>query len=134
MNKTCGVWKWRSSWVGKLWSVAFPRDVFCVPCCWTYTLMIFQNSKLCHTIEFADATSILVTSTNCIEINQKFNSNLHNLSKWIQTSQLVLNANNTYIVKLTTPKTLIYPLNTHNTCSSNSSHSWISQFLMLAFG
>ena len=46
-----------------------------------------------------------------IALNQKFNSNLHHISKWFQTSQLVLNANQTYILKLTASKSPIYPLN-----------------------
>ena len=42
--------------------------------------------KLSHTLLFADDTIILVTSTNCIELNQKLNSILHHISKWFQTN------------------------------------------------
>jgi len=38
-------------------------------------------NKLSHTTLFAEDTSIVVTSTNCIELNQKLNSNLHHISK-----------------------------------------------------
>jgi hypothetical protein len=68
-------------------------------------------NKLSHTILFADDTSIFVTSTNNIELNQKLNSILHHISKWFQTNQLVLNANKAYIAKFTSSKSLIYPLN-----------------------
>jgi hypothetical protein len=68
-------------------------------------------NKLSHTILFADDTSIFVTSTNYIELNQKLNSILHHISKWFQTNQLVLNTNKAYIVKFTSSKALIYPLN-----------------------
>jgi hypothetical protein len=54
---------------------------------------------------------MVVTSIICILLNQKFNSNQHHISKWFQTSQLVLNANQTNIVKFTASKSLIYPLN-----------------------
>jgi len=68
-------------------------------------------NKLSHAILFADDTSIFVTSTNYIELNRKLNSILHHISKWFQTNQLVLNANKAYIIKFTSFKELIYPLN-----------------------
>ena len=47
-------------------------------------------NKLSHSILFAEDTSIVVTFTNYIEINQKLNSDLHLIFKWFQTSYLVL--------------------------------------------
>ena len=49
---------------------------------------------------------MVVTSIIWTELNQKFNSNLHHISKW-----LVLNTNETCIVKFTSSKAPIYPLN-----------------------
>jgi hypothetical protein len=60
--------------------------------------------KLNPTILFADRTSIVVTSAMFTVLNQKFNSNLHDISKWFQTSQLVLNATETFTVNLTSSK------------------------------
>jgi hypothetical protein len=60
---------------------------------------------------FADYTSFVVTSTMYIILNQKFNSNLHHISKWFHTVYLVLNANQTYVVKFTSSKSLIYLFN-----------------------
>jgi len=60
---------------------------------------------------FVDYTSFVVTSTIYIVINRKINSNLHHISKWFQTIQLVLNANQTYVVKFASSKSLIYPFN-----------------------
>ena len=58
-------------------------------------------NELSHSILFAEDTSIVVTSTNSIEINQKFNSDLHLIFKWFHKSYLVLNANETYVEKFT---------------------------------
>ena len=68
-------------------------------------------NQLSHIILFADDTSIFVTSTNYNELHQKLNSILHHIPKWFQTNQLILNANKAYIVKFTSSKALIYPLN-----------------------
>ena len=74
--------------------------------------MIFPQKieKLSHTILFAEETSILVTYTNYIELNQKLHSILCHISKWFQTNQLVLNTDKTYVVKCTSSETLIRPL------------------------
>ena len=58
-------------------------------------------NKISHTLLFSDDTSILVTSSNYIEVNQKSNSILHHISKWFQTNQFVVNTNKIYIVKFT---------------------------------
>jgi hypothetical protein len=68
-------------------------------------------NKLSHTILFAEDTSIFVTSTNYIELNQKLNSILHHIYKWFETNQLVLNTNKAYMVTFTYSKALICPLN-----------------------
>jgi hypothetical protein len=60
---------------------------------------------------FADYTTFVVTSIMYIVINQKFNSNLHHISKWFYAIYIVLYANQTYIVKFTFSKSLIYPFN-----------------------
>ena len=46
-----------------------------------------------------------------IELNQKLNSILHHISKQFQTQKLVLNTNQTYVVKVTSSKAVICPLN-----------------------
>ena len=53
--------------------------------------------KLSHTILIADDTSILVTSTDNIELNQKLHPILQHISKWFETNQLVLNTDKAYI-------------------------------------
>ena len=68
-------------------------------------------NKLYHTILIADDTSILVTSTDYIELNQKLHSNLHHILKWFETNQLVLNTDKAYIVKFTSSKAMTCPLN-----------------------
>jgi len=47
-------------------------------------------NKLSHALLFADYTSILVISTDYIELSQKLNSILHNTSKLYQKNHLVL--------------------------------------------
>jgi hypothetical protein len=66
--------------------------------------------KLSHTILFADDTSIVVTSTNCIELNQKLNCKLHNIFCF-EISHLVFKTNKAYLVEFTSSEALIYPLN-----------------------
>jgi len=68
-------------------------------------------NKLSHTIPIADDTSILVTSTDYIELNQKLHSILHHISKWFETNQSILNTDKVYVVKFTSSKALICPLN-----------------------
>jgi len=68
-------------------------------------------NKLSHTILIADDISILVTSTDYIELNQKLHSILHHISKWFETNQLVLNTDKAYVVKFISSKALICPLN-----------------------
>jgi hypothetical protein len=68
-------------------------------------------NKLCHTMLIADDTSILVTSTDYIELYQKLHSNLHHILKWFETNQLVLNTDKAYVVKFTSSKALTCPLN-----------------------
>jgi hypothetical protein len=94
--------------------VVFCRAVFWVPCCWTY---ICVNAipkvinKLSHTIFFFVDSSIVVISTDYIELNQKLNSNLHHISKSFKKIQSVWNTNETFIINLTYSKAPIYPLN-----------------------
>ena len=96
--------------------MGFPRFVFWDSCCFIY-IYIYINDfpniilKLSHSLLFADDSSVLVTSTNYVELNQKLNSTLHHVSKWFQTSKLVLNANITYIGKFTPSKATFYPFN-----------------------
>jgi hypothetical protein len=45
-----------------------------------------------------------------IEQSKKLNSIIHHIFKWVQTNELLLNVNKTYIVKFTSSKALIYPL------------------------
>jgi hypothetical protein len=66
-------------------------------------------NELSNSTLFAEDTSIVVTSTNSIEINRKFKSHLHLIFKWFQTSYFVLNANEMCIVKFTFSKAPIYP-------------------------
>jgi hypothetical protein len=68
--------------------------------------MIFPKQQTISHHTVADDTSTVVTSIICTVKNQKFNSNLHHISKW-----LVLDANETCIVKFTSSKAPIYPLN-----------------------
>ena len=94
--------------------MVFCRAVFWVPCCWTY---IYVNAipkiinKLSHTMFFADDSSIVVISTDYIELNQKLNSNLHHISKSFKKIQLLWNTNETFIINLTSSKAPIHPLN-----------------------
>ena len=68
-------------------------------------------NELSHTILIAGDTSILVTSTDYIELNQELHSILHHILKWFETNQLVLNTDKAYLVKFTSSKALICPLN-----------------------
>jgi len=68
-------------------------------------------NKLSYTIQIADDTSILVTSTDYSELNQKLHSILYHISKWCETNQLVSNKDKAYVVKFTSSKTQICPLN-----------------------
>ena len=61
-------------------------------------------NKLSHTILIADDTSILVTPTDYIELNQILHSILHHISKEFETNQLVLNTDKAYIVKFISSK------------------------------
>ena len=78
--------------------MVFRRALFWDSCCLIH-INNFPNiiKKLSHSLLFADDTSVLITSTNYMELNQKFNSTLHHVSKWFRTNKLVLNAKVTYI-------------------------------------
>ena len=67
-----------------------------------------------------------------IVLNQKFNSNLHHISKWFQISQLVSNANETFVVNLHLPKLRLSIK--YNTYWSNSWHRWNNYIFWLVFG
>ena len=91
-----------------------PQGYFLGPKLFNMYINDFPNiiNTLSHTLLFTDDSSILVTSTNYIELNQKLTSILHHISKWFQTKKLVLNPNQTYVVKITSSKAVICPLNT----------------------
>ena len=53
--------------------------------------------KISHTILYVDETNIIVTSTNCIDL-QKVNLTLQLISKWFQINHLLLNKNKTFAI------------------------------------
>jgi len=93
----------------------FLRDLLWAPYFSTCILMIFlaSQTKVFHTILFADDTNILVSSSDLNQLNSKLNSVVYCIFKWFQNNQLVLK---THIVKFTSSKLLTYPL--HNAYNS----------------
>jgi hypothetical protein len=59
---------------------------------------------------YADYTSILIWNKFYEDINRKFNNVLYNTLKWFQISQLLLNVENTKLVKFT-PSDFSYACN-----------------------
>jgi hypothetical protein len=62
-------------------------------------------------IMFADDTTILMSNDKYNELNQNFNSFLIQVSTWFQANQLALNVEKTNLLKFTSSKSTIYPLN-----------------------
>lgn len=96
--------------------MVFHRALFWDSCCLIYIYIYINDfpniiKKLCHSLLFADDTSVLVTSTNYIELNRKLNSTLHHVSRWFQTNKLVLNANIACIGTFTSSKATLHPRN-----------------------
>jgi hypothetical protein len=59
---------------------------------------------------FPDDTSILISSSNCTDLNQVHTSVLSHIAKWFQANQFALNVEKTNMVKFTPTKFLHYPL------------------------
>jgi hypothetical protein len=68
-------------------------------------------NEVSHTLLFADDINFSCQIFKLFDLNQKLHSILPHISEWSQTNQLALNTNKIHIVKFTSSKALIYPLN-----------------------
>ena len=61
-----------------------------------------QINAISDPILFADDTSVLISKDNCEDFQQTANLVLSNMSKWFEANQLVLNMEETNMLKFKT--------------------------------
>ena len=67
--------------------------------------------KLSHTLLYADDANIILTSTNCTDLQKTVNVTLQLISELLQINQLVLIKNKIFAISFSLAKTLTHTLN-----------------------